>query len=162
MTQIHDNALGQRIGWPVTGWTPPVRPDGQTLTGRTCRIERLDAARHARDLFAANALDKDGRNWTYLSVGPFSQFDEYKAWVEQAAASADPLFYAIIDLDTGKAAGVASLMRIDPANGVIEVGHINYSPLLQRKAAATEARIRTWFMSSPVPCWKTAIHGQTR
>jgi RimJ/RimL family protein N-acetyltransferase len=30
-------------------------------------------------------------------------------------------------------------MRIDPANGVIEVGGINYSPLLQRKPAATEA-----------------------
>jgi RimJ/RimL family protein N-acetyltransferase len=30
-------------------------------------------------------------------------------------------------------------MRIDPLNGVIEVGNINYSPLLQRKPAATEA-----------------------
>ena len=30
-------------------------------------------------------------------------------------------------------------MRIDPAHGVIEVGNINYSPLLQRTPAATEA-----------------------
>jgi RimJ/RimL family protein N-acetyltransferase len=30
-------------------------------------------------------------------------------------------------------------MRIDPSHGVIEVGNINYSPLLQRKPAATEA-----------------------
>jgi len=35
--------------------------------------------------------------------------------------------------------GVASLMRIDPPAGVIEVGGINYSPRLQRKPAATEA-----------------------
>ena len=35
--------------------------------------------------------------------------------------------------------GVASLMRIDPAAGVIEVGGINYSPALQRTPAATEA-----------------------
>jgi RimJ/RimL family protein N-acetyltransferase len=34
---------------------------------------------------------------------------------------------------------VAAYLRIDPANGVIEVGHINYSPRLQRTAAATEA-----------------------
>ena len=30
-------------------------------------------------------------------------------------------------------------MRVDPANGVIETGHLNYSPLLQKKPAATEA-----------------------
>jgi RimJ/RimL family protein N-acetyltransferase len=30
-------------------------------------------------------------------------------------------------------------MRIDSAHGVVEVGHLNYSPLLQRKPAATEA-----------------------
>ena len=51
----------------------------------------------------------------------------------------DPLFHAIIDSATGKAIGVASYLRIDPASGSIEVGHINYSPLLQRTPAATEA-----------------------
>lgn len=30
-------------------------------------------------------------------------------------------------------------MRIDPGNGVIEVGHIHFSPLMQRTALATEA-----------------------
>ena len=34
---------------------------------------------------------------------------------------------------------MASYLRIDPANGVIEVGHINFSPALQRRPAATEA-----------------------
>ena len=61
------------------------------------------------------------------------------AWVEKAAAGSDPLFQAIIDAATGKAVGVASFMRIDLPHGVIEVGGINYSPLLQRKPAATEA-----------------------
>jgi len=51
----------------------------------------------------------------------------------------DPLFHAIVERKTGEAVGVASYLRIDPANGVIEVGHINYSPLLQRTRAATEA-----------------------
>lgn len=54
------------------------------------------------------------------------------------AALDDPLFYAIVD-NTGKATGVAAYMRIDPSNGVIEVGHLNFSPALQRTAAATEA-----------------------
>lgn len=35
--------------------------------------------------------------------------------------------------------GVASYLRITPDSGSIEVGHINYSPRLQRTPAATEA-----------------------
>ena len=54
-------------------------------------------------------------------------------------AGEDPLFHAIVDQATGKPVGAAAYMRIDRANGVIEVGNINYSPLLQRKPAATEA-----------------------
>ena len=34
---------------------------------------------------------------------------------------------------------MASYLRIDPNSGSIEVGGINFSPLLQRKPAATEA-----------------------
>ena len=51
----------------------------------------------------------------------------------------DPLFFAIVDAPSQTALGVASLMRIDPANGAIEVGHLAYSPRLQRTPAATEA-----------------------
>jgi RimJ/RimL family protein N-acetyltransferase len=109
------------------------------MSGRFCRLEPLDPPRHVRDLFAANALDTAGRNWTYLPYGPFGSFDEYAAWVVAAASQPDPQFFAIIDTDTGKAAGVAAYLRIDPTAGSIEVGHINYSPLLQRRATATEA-----------------------
>ena len=42
-------------------------------------------------------------------------------------------------MPAGKAVGVASFLRIDPVNGSIEVGHINYAPLLQKTPAATEA-----------------------
>jgi RimJ/RimL family protein N-acetyltransferase len=102
-------------------------------------VELLDPGRHAADLFAANSLDAEGRNWTYLPVGPFADFGSYRAWLERVAAGEDPLFHTIVDLATGKAVGVAAFMRIDRGNGVIEVGNINYSPLLQRKPAATEA-----------------------
>jgi RimJ/RimL family protein N-acetyltransferase len=49
------------------------------------------------------------------------------------------LHYAVIDLATAKPVGTLSLMRIDPANGVIEVGHVTYSPRLKRTRKATEA-----------------------
>ena len=133
------NALGQPVGSPVPNWTARPRPPRSPITGRYCRVEMLDPAKHAADLFTGNQLDTEGRNWTYLAYGPFAKLEEYRAWLDSVASAEDPLFHTIIDLGSGKAVGVASLMRIDPPNGVIEVGHINYSPLLQRKPHATEA-----------------------
>ena len=131
------NAFGQPIGFAVTGWTPPSRPSRAVLEGSYCRLEPLEP-RHADDLYAANALD-DGRMWTYMAYGPFESADSYRKWVETASAGSDPLFFAIVERGSGKPAGVASLMRIDPAAGSIEVGNLAYSPLLQRTPAATEA-----------------------
>lgn len=127
------------IGRALANWTPRPKPPRTPIEGRFCRLEVLDAGKHAADLFAANQLDTDGRNWTYLAYGPFATLDEYRAWVETVQKGDDPLFHTIIDRTTGKAVGVATLMRVDAANGVIETGHLNYSPLLQKKPAATEA-----------------------
>ena len=134
-----DNALGQPIGAPVDGWTPRDRPPRTPVEGRTCRVEPLDVAAHGRDLFDAFELNADGRNWTYLPVGPFARRADFDAWLTGVAGRDDPLFHAIANLGTGRAVGLASLMRIDPANGVIEVGNIHFSPALQRTALATEA-----------------------
>jgi RimJ/RimL family protein N-acetyltransferase len=57
----------------------------------------------------------------------------------RCTASDDPLFFAIVDFATERPLGVASYLRIDPANGVIEVGHLCFSPALQRTPLATEA-----------------------
>jgi RimJ/RimL family protein N-acetyltransferase len=129
----------QPVGSHLPDWTARSAPPRTAMEGRFCRLEALDPARHARDLFAANQRDAEGRNWTYLFVGPFADFESYRAWLEQVAEADDPLFHTIIDLKTEKAVGVATFMRVDRANGVIEVGNINYSPLLQRTPAATEA-----------------------
>lgn len=133
------NPPDQPIGEPLPEWTARQAPPRTDMEGRLCRVEPLDPARHARALFEANSLDTEGRNWTYLFAGPFAEFGSYRSWLEQAAGADDPLFHTIIDRETDKAVGVAAFMRMDRANGVIEVGNINYSPLLQRKPAATEA-----------------------
>ncbi len=137
MTRI--NAFGQPIGFAVPDWHPPPRPPRTVLSGRFCRVEPIDPNRHAADLFAANALDADGRGWTYLPYGPFATLAEYRAWIESACLGDDPLFFAIVDAACGGAVGVASYLRIEPAMGTIEVGHVRFSPLLQRRPAATEA-----------------------
>ena len=135
---MHTNELGQPVGAPVPDWREPPRPPHAVMTGRFCRVEPLDVGRHGADLHAANSLDRDGRMWTYLFNGPFATLPEYLEWLVPKQSSQDPLFFAVVDQATGRATGLASYLRIDPPNGVIEVGHIAYSPLLQRTPAATE------------------------
>ncbi len=135
----HVNHLGQPIGFPLPEWTARPRPPRSAMEGRFCNVEPVDPARDAADLHAAYLLDKEGRNWTYLPYGPFTRFDDFRAWLEQDSIGDDPLRHVILERRSGRAVGVASLMRIDPAAGVIEVGGINYAPPLQRTPAATEA-----------------------
>lgn len=131
--------LSQPIGFALPNWAPPSPPPRVPLTGRYCRLEPLDVEQHASALFAANSADREGRTWTYLAYGPFATLADYRAWMSATCLGDDPLFFAIIDAARGAPAGVASYLRIAPASGSIEVGHIHYSPGLQRSVAATEA-----------------------
>ena len=101
------------------------------------RLEPVDPSRHATDLFVSSAGAPS--LWHYLAYGPFGNQGEFTAWLKGRAASNDPLFYAIVDQASGQAQGMASLMRIKPEHGVIEVGHIWFAPVLQRTRQATEA-----------------------
>jgi RimJ/RimL family protein N-acetyltransferase len=135
----NENRFGQPVGAPVEGWTARPMPPRTAMIGRWCRVEPLDVARHAAELHEANLDDRGGKNWTYLSSEPFEELEAYAAWLEEMSSRPDPMFHAIVDARSGKAMGLAAYLRIEPLHGVIEVGHINYSPRLQRTPAATEA-----------------------
>ncbi len=134
------NQYGQPIGDALPDWSARPRPGDVVLKGQHCQLEPLDADRHGRDLYEAYATASDGSDWTYMAGGPFLCRDGFDAYLQAAAQSPDPKHYAIIDLALGKAVATFSLMRIDPANGVIEVGNVAFSPLLKQKTAATEAQ----------------------
>ncbi len=138
-TSPYTNHLGQPVGEPLPDWTPRPRPSRTPIAGRLCRLEPLEARRHAEALYETHALDAEGRNWTYLPYGPFASREDLAAWIMSVEESEDPTFFAIIDLATKRAVGWASYLRINPEMGSIEVGHLAYSPLLQRTPAATEA-----------------------
>lgn len=127
------------LGAPVPGWHPPPSPDFGALAGTYAQIERLDAAKHGRDLYAANSTDAKGIIWTYLPYGPFATLTDYARWVAGVAPGTDPVYFAIRDLETGRIGGVASYLRIAPQAGSLEVGHINFAPALQKTRAGTEA-----------------------
>jgi RimJ/RimL family protein N-acetyltransferase len=133
------NLHGQPVGKDLPDWTPRPRPSRTVLEGRFCRLEPLDPDRHAAELYAANGEAADERNWTYFVYGPFPSIESYTAWMRQVFAGPDPHFYAIRRNSDGLAAGIAAYLRIDPAVGSIEVGHLNFSPRLQRTPASTEA-----------------------
>lgn len=133
------NSLGQPIGFAVDSWHACQSPPRQTIEGRKCRIEAYDPDRHNRDLYEAFAKDSNQANWTYLPYGPFDDFESFDAWARDTCQNDDPLFHSVIDLSSGRVVGMASYLRIVPGVGVIEVGHIHFSPLMQKTALSTEA-----------------------
>ncbi|GLT24571.1 N-acetyltransferase [Zoogloea oryzae] len=132
------NALGQPVGAPLPDWTPPPPPAATLLFGRYCRLDPLDANRHGAALYAAFTADRTGANWTYLPYGPFANEAAFSAWIASVAGGSDPLFFAVID-GQGQAVGIVSYLRITPAHGCIEIGHLHFSEALKHTPAATEA-----------------------
>jgi RimJ/RimL family protein N-acetyltransferase len=118
-------------------WRPAPAPGPVTLRGRTVILEPLDAESHAEAIWEA-VKGNDGL-WTWLFDGPYGAEDELRRAIAQKQRAAGFVFLAIVPQATGRAAGWASLMRADPANGVVEVGNIVLAPGLQRTTAATEA-----------------------
>lgn len=127
------------IGFPVPGWQGAAPPPRSAMEGRYCRLEPLDPVSHGESLFDSFRMDAAGDIWTYLAYGPFESYGTFHDWMEKTCLGDDPLFHAILEQKTGRALGVASYLRIDPAPGTIEVGHINYGPVLQQTPIATEA-----------------------
>jgi RimJ/RimL family protein N-acetyltransferase len=132
-----DPKTGQPVGLPVADPSPAPRPGPVTLDGGYGRVERL-AQHHDKDLWEA-VKDHDTL-WTYMSsYGPFADFAAFSKWIGSRPPLEDPYCYAVVE-PSGRAVGIATLMEIKPAMRSIEVGHIVYTPLLQRTPLGTEAQ----------------------
>jgi len=130
----------QPIG-PSVDPHPAKRPERVTLEGRFITLVPLDPGAHAQALYDGSNGDAAREAvWTWLFDGPYPSLDEFRANIEAKARSADPMFFAVIDNRSGRTVGYQTLMRIDTANRVIEVGNVMYTPAMQRTAGATEAQ----------------------
>jgi RimJ/RimL family protein N-acetyltransferase len=123
----------------LSDWKGVPRPERAPLEGRYARLEPLDPARHGDDLFASAQQPGADSRFRYLADHAPADRAAFTAWIEKASASTDPLFFAVIDKRTGRAEGRQSFMRIEPAHGVIEIGHILWGPAIARTRVATEA-----------------------
>ncbi|MEP9354305.1 GNAT family protein [Xanthobacter sp. KR7-65] len=126
------------LGAPVDT-APARRPEPTTLEGLHVRLVPFEAERHAASLFMLSHGPEKDALWAYLSPAPFPNEAAFAAFYGAAAQKADPLLFAIEETATGRAVGHATYMRIEPAQRVIEVGNILYTPALQRTRGATEA-----------------------
>ena len=125
------------LGMPVPGFIAPAAPDGAVMEGQYVRLERMDPDTHAGDLH--RAYSGHDRLWDYMPYGPFPSAAGYHRWAKETACGEDPLFYVLRDKATGHCGGVASYLRITPAAGSIEVGHICLAPEIARGRVWTEA-----------------------
>ncbi len=118
-------------------WKPVPLPGAVTLAGRTVTLEPLSAEKHAAALW--QAVQGHDAVWIWLGDGPYTSEAQLKEAIAAKETGASARFFALVPAKTGQAVGYASLMRIDAANGVIEVGNVLFAPALQRTVAATEA-----------------------
>jgi RimJ/RimL family protein N-acetyltransferase len=136
---VPDPATGLPIGPAVDGHAAP-RPQRLVLQGRLVRLEPLDPARHGDDLWAeSHGPDRDVI-WQYLFEPPFPDRAAFQTHLEAKASSSDPLFFTVVRQSDGRALGYQTLMRIDPAHRVVEVGNVMYGTGLQRTPESTEAQ----------------------
>lgn len=138
MTRVNDH--GQTVGDPVPGWTPRPAPAPVELAGRTVRLEPVSLA-HAPHLYAALCRAADEPLWTYRTQERPRDLDGLAALLAAAADDPATVTLAIVPRETGVPEGLATLMRVDPAQGCVEVGSILFSRDLQRTTAATEALV---------------------
>ena len=123
----------------LNGWTPRERPARAAIEGRHVRLEPLDPARHGDGLYAASRTADAEDRFRWLFEAAPGDRAAFQAWLEKAAASEDPLHFAVVDRASGRVGGRQSFMRIDTTHGVIEIGNILWNEPVARRPAATEA-----------------------
>lgn len=127
---------------PEVDPTPRPLPARIPHRGTSATLEPLRAD-HAAELWQAAQLPGAEPGWAYLGYGPFADEPAMRRHVASFASQHDPMAWAVRQHATGPGTGTAdgwlTLMEIAPADSAIEIGHIWFSPRLQRSRAATEA-----------------------
>jgi len=129
--------IKQKLGAPIK-FKKAKLPSRKNFRGQYVVLEPIIISRHSKDLYNNFLRDKKNIIWEYLPYGPFKSYGSFKKWLKSFCLNKDPFFYAIYSKRHRQYCGMASYLRITPEHGSIEVGHINYSPILQNTVEGTE------------------------
>ena len=132
------NEFGQTVNDVVPGWNGARVLPRSLLSGRFCRLEPLDAARHAVDLFEAFALG-DGSDWTWMASNLPENLEVTRHWLLGKVMDDALVPYAVNDTRTDQAVGVVCYMAIDRQMGTVEIGHVTWSRKMRHSPMGTEA-----------------------
>ncbi|MGL6020936.1 MAG: GNAT family N-acetyltransferase [Gibbsiella quercinecans] len=133
------NQYGQPVGEPLVGWQGAQRPVGKTLAGQSCRLEPLEPERDYEALYQAYAQIPDGRDWTYLPTERPENAPALLLHLQNMLNNPGLVNLVVVDTQAQRPVGSVAFMRIDQGNGVLEIGHVCWSPLMKRQTSATEA-----------------------
>jgi RimJ/RimL family protein N-acetyltransferase len=131
----NDLPLGEELDYK-----PAKTPGRAVLRGTHVLVRPLDAVNDAAPLFSvSHPPEGDPSIWTYLPDGPYESPDDLHQMLRWAETSEDPLYFALCRLPDEQPLGLASYLRIESWQGVIEIGHIWFGVPLKRTTAASEA-----------------------
>ena len=114
------------------------RPQRRVFEGRVVSLMPSNATRDAAALYeVSHGTPEVEKLWRYLPYGPFENATAYGEWLGKNATSDDPLFFTVHQ--NAEACGMISILNIEPLHGRAELGHIWYSPSMQRTKVNTES-----------------------
>jgi len=134
-TMPHTNEFGQPVGEDIGGWTPPRFIRHDALSGKHVSVRPLGEV-DADDIYEA-FMDASPSMFTYMSFDPFRGAADVQSLIEFIESQPDWLGY-LFEIG-GRIEGFAAYLRVNPGDGVVEIGSIMFSTRMQKTTAATEA-----------------------
>jgi len=137
---ITQNEFNQQIGHEINNWSAKEKPAQKILKGGYCLLKPITLNSNLNQLYHSLNFNNDGSSWTYLPYGPFNKMEDFTSWlIHTLTKEHDTQLYSIAKIDDPTPIGIIGYLRINPDHGVIEIGQVHFSKLLQKTAAATDA-----------------------
>lgn len=135
---MRENEFGQLIGDVVRDKQYFSRPKVERILGQYVVLEKLSQC-HSEDLYQHLANEKNDDTWTYLFASPIHDKNDFMNYLSSLMTNSEAYYFAVIDVNTDKAMGYLSLMRVNTTHGTIEVGNVHFSKSMQHTRMSTEA-----------------------
>jgi RimJ/RimL family protein N-acetyltransferase len=135
---LNTNKYGQPVGFPLPEWQPASFPRLSELNGQYCKLSSLEIG-HCEALFDAFSLATDDRDWTWLGAEQPACLQEMMLWIKDKINDSSLVAWTVTEMTSGRPVGVVCYSCIDTVNGALEIGHVTWSPLMQRTTLGTEA-----------------------